>query len=48
VIGVKRPDLLVESFRYREYFNPLTGKGYGTQSSSWTAALTNDLVEQMK
>jgi hypothetical protein len=39
---------LVERSGYREYFNPLTGEGYGTDSFSWTAALTIDLVEAMK
>jgi len=35
---------LVERSGYREYFNPLTGEGYGTQSFGWTAALTLDLL----
>ena len=39
---------LVERSGYREYFNPLSGEGYGTDSFSWTAALTIDLVEAMK
>jgi hypothetical protein len=29
---------------YREYFNPRTGEGYGTDSFSWTAALSIDLA----
>ena len=37
---------LVERSGYREYFNPLTGEGYGTDSFSWTSALTIDLVEE--
>lgn len=36
---------LVKRSGYREYFNPLTGQGYGTGSFSWTAALTIDLAE---
>jgi neutral trehalase len=39
---------LVERSGYREYFNPLSGEGYGTDSFSWTAALTIDLVEAMR
>jgi glycogen debranching enzyme len=35
---------LVRRGGYREYFNPRTGEGYGTDSFSWTAALTIDLV----
>jgi neutral trehalase len=35
---------LVRDGGYREYFNPRTGEGYGTDSFSWTAALTIDLV----
>jgi neutral trehalase len=37
---------LVAQSGYREYFNPLTGEGYGTNSFSWTAALTIDLLER--
>ena len=29
---------------FREYFNPLTGAGYGADDFSWTAALTLDLI----
>ena len=36
---------LVASQGYREYYNPHTGEGYGTDSFGWTAALTIDLVE---
>jgi mannosylglycerate hydrolase len=36
---------LVARGGYREYFNPFTGEGYGTDSFSWTSALTIDLVE---
>lgn len=39
---------LVTRSGYREYFNPLTGQGYGTDSFSWTAALTIDLVAAMQ
>jgi neutral trehalase len=35
---------LVETQGYREYYNPLTGEGYGTANFSWTAALTIDLL----
>jgi hypothetical protein len=36
---------LVASAGYREYFNPLTGEGYGTDSFGWTSALTIDLIQ---
>jgi neutral trehalase len=36
---------LVDNQGYREYYNPFTGEGYGTDSFGWTAALTIDLVE---
>ena len=36
---------VVERSGYREYFNPNTGEGYGTDSFGWTAALTIDLIE---
>ncbi len=36
---------LVGRSGYHEYFNPLTGAGYGTDSFGWTAALTIDLLE---
>lgn len=39
---------LVKRSGYREYFNPLTGQGYGTDSFSWTAALTIDLVDAVE
>lgn len=29
---------------YREYFNPFTGRGYGTDRFSWSAALTIDIL----
>ncbi len=35
---------LVAQSGFREYFNPLTGEGYGTNRFSWTAALTIDLL----
>ncbi len=35
---------LVQRAGFREYFNPLTGEGYGTDSFGWTAALSIDLV----
>ncbi|MGH2468690.1 MAG: MGH1-like glycoside hydrolase domain-containing protein [Chloroflexota bacterium] len=35
---------LVAQSGFREYFNPLTGEGYGTDSFGWTAALTIDLI----
>ena len=37
---------LVAAQGYREYFNPLTGEGYGTGNFSWTAALTIDLLHE--
>jgi neutral trehalase len=36
---------LVEGQGFREYYDPFTGEGYGTDSFGWTAALTIDLVE---
>lgn len=38
---------LVQRSGYREYFNPYTGQGYGTEDFSWAAALTIDLVAEM-
>jgi neutral trehalase len=35
---------LVRKGGYREYYNPRTGEGYGTDSFSWTSALTIDLA----
>jgi hypothetical protein len=37
---------LVRTAGYREYYNPRTGEGYGTDSFSWTAALTIDLISE--
>lgn len=39
---------LVEQSGYREYFNPVTGEGYGTNSFGWTASLTIDLVSSLE
>lgn len=36
---------MVESSGFYEYFNPLDGKGEGTDNFSWTAALYIDLVK---
>lgn len=35
---------LVERSGFREYFHSVTGEGYGTDSFSWSAALTLDLL----
>ena len=35
---------LVAGSGYREYFNPFSGEGYGTDSFGWTSALTIDLI----
>lgn len=35
---------LVEHAGYREYYNPFTAAGYGTDQFSWSAALTIDLA----
>ena len=35
---------LVERAGFSEYFSPLTGKGYGADDFSWTAALVLDLL----
>lgn len=37
---------LVAKSGYREYFNPRTGEGYGTDSFGWTSALTIDLLNE--
>lgn len=37
---------LVEKSGYREYYNPMTGEGYGTNSFGWTSALTIDLIRE--
>jgi glycogen debranching enzyme len=37
---------LVNQSGFREYFNPYTGAGYGTDTFSWAAALTVDLVAE--
>ncbi len=39
---------LVTRSGFREYFNPLTGQGYGADSFSWTAALAIDLVAALQ
>ncbi|MDQ2742700.1 MAG: glycoside hydrolase [Chloroflexota bacterium] len=36
---------LVQRAGFREYFNPLSGEGYGTDSFGWTAALSIDLMK---
>lgn len=36
---------LVSERGFREYFNPLSGEGYGTGDFSWSAALTIDLLK---
>lgn len=38
---------LVKLSGFREYFNPYTGAGYGTDRFSWSAALTIDLLVGM-
>jgi len=35
---------LVNHHGFREYFDPFTGEGYGTDSFSWTAALVIDML----
>jgi hypothetical protein len=37
---------LVARARFREYFDPFDGSGYGTDGFGWTAALTLDLIER--
>ena len=37
---------LVRTGGFREYFNPLTGEGYGAAHFSWTAAIVIDLIRQ--
>jgi hypothetical protein len=36
---------LVERSGFREYFDPFTGEGYGSDGFSWTAALLIDVLE---
>ncbi len=36
---------LIQTAGFHEYFDPLTGTGYGTDSFSWSAALVVDLLE---
>ncbi len=36
---------LVSGGDFSEYFSPITGKGYGADEFSWTAALTLDLLD---
>lgn len=38
---------LVRRSGFREYFNPYSGAGYGTDDFSWAAALTIDLVAEI-
>lgn len=37
---------LVRKSGFREYFDPFTGAGYGSNDFAWTAALTIDLIER--
>ena len=37
---------LIEKGGFREYFNPLTGEGYGAQQFSWSAALLIDMIHK--
>lgn len=39
---------LVQRSGFREYYNPLSGEGYGTDSFSWSAALAIDLIETLE
>ncbi|HCF98995.1 MAG TPA: glycoside hydrolase, partial [Chloroflexi bacterium] len=42
---LKRDSLsLIAKSGFREYFNPISGEGYGTDSFSWSAALSIDLL----
>lgn len=38
---------LIRRWGFREYFDPLSGKGYGTDRFSWTAALLIDTIESL-
>ena len=43
--GCRRDTLdLVEHTGFFEYFSPVTGRGFGAEEFSWTAALTIDLL----
>ncbi|HEX8918105.1 MAG TPA: hypothetical protein VF898_06360, partial [Chloroflexota bacterium] len=37
---------LVRDGGFREYYDPHTGEGYGTDNFSWSAALTIDLLAE--
>jgi len=37
---------LVANYGFYEYFNPLTGEGYGSDNFSWTASLIIDMIEK--
>jgi hypothetical protein len=39
---------LVKNNGFHEYFDPISGFGYGVKFFSWTAALTIDLVDKIK
>lgn len=39
---------MVQRSGFHEYFNPFTGEGVGTDSFSWTAALSIDLIHAME
>jgi glycogen debranching enzyme len=39
---------LVRRSGFREYFDPFTGAGYGSDRFSWTAALIVDLIERQR
>ncbi|HKF00314.1 MAG TPA: hypothetical protein VKG45_15460 [Actinomycetes bacterium] len=39
---------LVQRSGWREYFDPFTGAGYGSQDFSWTAALLIDLLGELE
>ena len=38
---------LVARTGFHEYFDPFDGRGFGTDSFGWTAALTIDLIERL-
>lgn len=37
---------MVRQHGFREYYHPRSGEGFGTDSFSWTAALTIDMIER--
>jgi len=39
---------LVRKSGFREYFDPFTGAGHGSDGFAWTAALVIDVIERRR